>query len=439
MFRVKGKHIYDERGNKFQIFGININGFELAGHGYCLGGMWANNTFAEIAANIRLAGWNSVRIPVHPKIFDNSVISDGILGVWQGSDNEKLKGLRSLDALDKFIDALEAEGIFYVIDNHYLEPGSNFDGDIPPLWYTNKYQEATWIKDCQRLAGRYGNGKRKGYIGIGLKNEPGKTCTWGDGNILTDWKAACEKAYYAIEQVDSTGLIFVGTFSTQAINVMHQNPPNIPSDRFVIEHHEYSTDIWIHIKGQDDPSFPRNMRPLFDEHFGNVARARAVYIGEMGGYYGTGRTGIKDKQHQDELIAYLKENDIINITPWSYGPNGGEGDMGTGGFTDAGYIKYRRDKLDALKPIKTQHAFFLDTIPTGPTKPVEPETPGEKPSVEISFQVGDIVRHRSKTGPQFLYLGNGKAEAFNSHDEFGRINVDDKTFYVHIAVEENEL
>lgn len=432
--KVVGRHIYDDNGNKFQIFGININGFELAGHGYCLGGMWANNTMEEIASNIRLAGWNTVRIPVHPKIFDNNPVPDGILGVWQGSDNEKLRGIRSLDALDRFINCLRDEGIYFIIDHHYLEPGSGFPGDIPPFWYTNNYQEATWIKDLVRLVERYRN--QPHYIGIDIKNEPGKGCSWGDGNNLTDWKQAVNKAFYAIEKVDKKGLIIVEPFDLTSINLMHQDPPDIPKERLLLSKHEYSTDIWPWIKGQDDPQFPRNQRPVFDEHFGNVARARAVYIGEMGGQYGRGASGIKDKLHQDELIAYLTDNDIINITPWAYGENGGMGPNETGGFTDGGYIKYRRDKLDALKPLRTEHAFYFGEEPKPGTKPVEPSIPEkpveptlpEEPSVSVSFNIGEILEHKTGEGPKVLYIGEGIGEYLDPQGTPCRLMVDDKRY-----------
>lgn len=424
--KIVGRDILDNRGNKFQIFGINVIGFEVAGHGFCVGGMWANNTVKEIAQNIRKAGFNTVRLPVHPKVFENKTVPVNILGDWKGGDNEYLDNPGSLDMLDYFIDALEAEGIYLIIDHHYLDG----KGKIPPLWYTNEYTESQWLADLAKLAGRY-NG-RKCFIGIDIKNEPGKGCTWGLGDRLTDWKAASEKAFYAIDRVNKDCLIIVEPFDTTSINLMDMNPPAIPAERLLLSPHIYGPDVWPWMQGLNDSSFPGNQTASFDSMVGDVAKRRAVYVGEFGGQYGKGPSGLKDKLWQDEFLAYLKRKNIVNVSPWGYGPNSGE----TGGVTDVSYINFIEDKLAAYKTLKTSAATFIGETGTKPEPEEEPRPEPETPDWELPdtdepetlFEIGTILFHKSGTGPSILYLGKKTGEYFDSTGQLCRLEVDDVRF-----------
>lgn len=105
--KIVGRDILKDNGDKFQIHSINTIGFEVEAHGYVLGGLWEGITFDQIAANIKKAGFNSVRIPFHPKVFENNKPTDRQLGIWTGSPNRYLRGMGSVDLLDKYIEALE--------------------------------------------------------------------------------------------------------------------------------------------------------------------------------------------------------------------------------------------------------------------------------------------------------------------------------------------
>ena len=404
--KIKDKVIY-VNDKPFQIFGVNVCGFEIAGHGFCLGGLWNGATPAQIAKNIRKAGFNTVRLPVHPKVFENNVVPQNILGAWPNTPNEGLLGKRSLEMLDLFVKELEAEGIYFIIDHHYLDA----EGKIPPMWYTSDYPEARWLNDLAQLAEAFK--LRPGFIGIDIKNEPGKGCTWGSGDPMTDWKIACEKAFYAIDKVNKDCLIITESFSTTSINEMVANPPAIPESRLLMSIHEYGPDVWPWMEGVDDPSFPANQTAILDVHLGNAAKKRAIYVGEFGGQYGKGSSGIKDKLWQDFLIAYMAQRSIVNFSVWAYGPNaGGE----TGGITDDSYLNLRTDKLDALAPLRTAGAVYIGS--SGSDR--DPEPPHE----HEPFNVGDIVVHKSGTGPKILYLGGGDGEFWNDRGELCRVNVD---------------
>lgn len=44
------------------------------------------------------------------------------------------------------------------------------------------------------------------------------------------------------------------------------------------------------------------------------------------------------------------------------------------------------------------------------------------------FEVGDILRHRSKSGPSILYIGKGRGEYFNREDQPCVLDVNDIRF-----------
>lgn len=419
--RIVGKDLVTKSGALFQIFGVNVCGFEIPAHGFCIGGIWGGKTLDEIASNIRAGGMNTVRIPFHPRVFENNPVPDNILGVWTNSPNEKLKGKGSLDMFNLFIEALEKQGLYYIIDHHFLYDVEDLNKRIPPFWYADGYTEAQWLGDLARIAALL-KGK-PGFIGIDLKNEPGQGCTWGSGDSITDWKMAVEKAYFRIDKEDQECLIIVEPYDFKMINDMDSNPPGIPASRLLFSPHIYGPDGWQWMVGLNDPSFPENQRGSLDTMIGKVAKTRAVYLGEFGGNYGSGPTGQKEVKHFDFFISYLKENGILNATHWAYGPNGG---WATNGLTDETYIKYKDDKLNAFKRLKTDRAT-LSTDNPKPT-PIDPKPVDPTPKPSTSFKKGEILKHRSFGGPAILYVGDGKGEFFTDEGLLGRLDVDEERF-----------
>jgi endoglucanase len=105
-----------------------------------------------------------------------------------------------------------------VLDNHRSRADWCCDeahGD--GLWYTPQFPESSWIADWRTLATRYRNSRN--VVAAELRNEirpepqlaPGPTkATWGDGDPLTDWRAAAERAGNAVLAADPDLLVVVG-------------------------------------------------------------------------------------------------------------------------------------------------------------------------------------------------------------------------------------
>ncbi len=181
-----------------------------------------------IAHLVKQLGFNSVRIPWALELYEqNPIVTPSLL-----SANPALQGKHALDVLDAVIDALAREGLVVVLDNHrsrgdWCCDTAHGDG----LWHTAQYPEASFLADWNAIVRRYRT--QPAVIGVDLRNElrpelpddAGSWCTdcdvpaeagcgcwqpsWGDGNPVTDWAAAAERAGNSILQTNPNLLVFV--------------------------------------------------------------------------------------------------------------------------------------------------------------------------------------------------------------------------------------
>jgi endoglucanase len=120
------------------------------------------------------------------------------------------------------------------------------------LWYTRDYPESAWIADWKTIAERYRD--TRNVVAAELRNEirpdpslaPGPTtATWGDGNPLTDWRAAAERGGNAALAANPDLLVIVGGTEYQGnLTGVAEDPVrlNVP-DRVVYAPHDYR---WFH-------------------------------------------------------------------------------------------------------------------------------------------------------------------------------------------------
>ena len=205
-WHTSGNQILDADGHPIRIAGVNWYGFETVQA--APGGLDLQD-YKAVLATIRKNGYNTIRIPISNQMVESPAIPISIqFSNHAGPINADLKGLDSLQLLDKIVTAAGSAGLKVILDNHRSEAGDGPEAN--GLWFTPAYSESSWIADWQMLARRYQNNPT--VIGFDLRNEPhnansGGAC-WGCGGDH-DWHLAAERAGNAVLAVNANLLIFV--------------------------------------------------------------------------------------------------------------------------------------------------------------------------------------------------------------------------------------
>lgn len=334
-----GSQIYDRSGNLVKITGVSWFGFETSA--MAPDGLYARN-WGTILDQLVALHYNLIRIPYSNDILRPGAMPSNINYLL----NPDLKGLTSLQILDKVIEGCRQRGLRVLLDRH--RPTSAGQSD---LWYTSKVSEQQWIDDWVFLAKRYqGNDT---VIGADLQNEPRGAATWGTGDLKTDWHLAAERAGDAILEVNPYWLIFVqgiehvgndwywwgGNLSQVGKYPVVLNVPN----RVVYSPHDYGPQVyeqgWFKV-----PSFPNNLPSVWDEHWGYIAEQgiAPVVLGEFGGK-SVGKDA--EGQWQRALVTYLGQHDFSFIS-WALNPTSGD----TGGILQSDWLSVDSSKQSLYSP-----------------------------------------------------------------------------------------
>jgi endoglucanase len=209
-WHTRGHQILDASGHPVRIAGINWYGFETPDE--VVHGLWSQD-YRAIIDDVRRLGYNTIRIPISNQMVEHPIVPQGISSYGSsGRINLDLKGLNSLQILDKIIAYAGRDGLKVILDDHRSEAGESAEQN--GLWYTSAYTGRDWIRDWATIAGRYAGDPA--VIGFDLRNEPhtpaGESypqgATWGTGDPATDIRLAYEKAGDAILAADPEALIF---------------------------------------------------------------------------------------------------------------------------------------------------------------------------------------------------------------------------------------
>lgn len=349
------KGIIYHNGKAINLFGVNLPGFH--GRDNVIYGLWQQN-YKVMIGNIKGRGFNAIRIPFSSVPLGSGVMPTNI----NYYVNPELQGLDSISVMDKIIEELNRQEMYFIFDCH-----TDYATDsIPELWYTDQYTEEQWITDLKFLANRYRS--REYFVGLDLKNEPHGQATWGTGDKTTDWKWAAERASAEVLATNSNILIFVEGIQDNAVcststwghgwggNLEPQScyPINIPRDKLVFAPHVYGPDVYNHTYFSD-PAFPENMPEIWDTHFGYLFdQGYAVAIGEFGGKYGHAHQydnwktpDPHDITWQNAIVDYFIKKGLRYFFYWTWNPNSGD----TGGILqdDDTWTNVWQDKYDNLK------------------------------------------------------------------------------------------
>jgi endoglucanase len=335
--RTSGGKLVDQAGREVRLTGVNWFGCETSV--FAPHGLWARN-WRDMLEQIAKSGFNALRLPYSNQLLEPSALPTSI----DFTKNPDLKDKTALEILDTIIDGAAAIGLVIVLDRH--RPTADAQSE---LWYTDRISEQRWLDDWVMLARRYR--RQPAVVGADLHNEPHGQATWGDGNRLTDWRLAAERAGNAILEANPDWLIVVegiervgedsywwgGNLRAAASSPVRLSRP----DKLVYSAHDYGPEVfpqaWFGAK-----DFPRNLSALWRDHWAYLATSGAapVLLGEFGG-----RSVGQDPegQWQRGLVEFLK-SEGISYTYWAWNPDSGN----TGGVLKDDWQTVDRPKLDLL-------------------------------------------------------------------------------------------
>lgn len=165
-WHTRGSEILNEQDQLVRIAGVNWAGFET--ERFVAGGLTFQD-YRTILRFIKNSGYNVIRIPISNQMVESAVVPSQIsFSGRTGTINSDLKGLQSLQVLDKIVEKAGELGLKVILDNHRSEAGNSAEAN--GLWFTAAYPERAWIADWTALAERY-----RGHatvIGFDLRNEP---------------------------------------------------------------------------------------------------------------------------------------------------------------------------------------------------------------------------------------------------------------------------
>ena len=329
-WHTSGNLILDRQGRSIRIQGINWYGFETTRK---VPGGLAVQDYRAILETIRSEGFNTVRIPFSNEMIRNPVIPQAISFASDRGQaiNQPLRGLNSLQILDRIVEHAGKIGLKIILDNHRSEAGNSAEDN--GLWYTADFPESAWIADWQMLARRYSGNST--VIGMDLRNEPhnatsGGSC-WAGCGPAHDWHLAAQRAGDAVLAINPHLIVFVegtdvvngdwywwgGNLQGVLFAPVRLRVPN----QLVYSAHEYGPQEYAQkwFKGATSSS----LMAVFDRHWDFISRNKIapVWIGEFGTSNRTqditDTTPGTEGQWFQALVSYLDLNSEVGWTLWA--------------------------------------------------------------------------------------------------------------------------
>jgi endoglucanase len=314
-WHTSGSQIYDANNQAVRIAGINWYGFEttdLVAHGL------SSQDYKTILDTIKAQGFNTVRMPLSNQMVESPSSSLNI-SFWSNytAINTDLRGLNSLQVLDKIVAYAGTIGLKIILDNHRSEAGNSAEAN--GLWFTGAYPEASWIADWQALATRYADNPT--IIGFDLRNEPhnansGGAC-WDCGGA-NDWHLAAERGGDAVLAINPNLLLFVE--GTDAYGNDYYwwggNLEGVAKSPVTLSVPKYAQS-WF------SNASPASLQAVWTAHWAYVAQQKIapVWLGEFGTQNrdsdAAGSTPGSQGQWFQSLVGLLNANPELNWTYWA--------------------------------------------------------------------------------------------------------------------------
>ncbi|AKT42362.1 glycoside hydrolase family 5 protein [Chondromyces crocatus] len=311
--RILGRWILDGDGTRFKLASVNWYGAEKRDH--VPAGLERAHR-SDIARRIRRMGVNSVRLPWSNELVETDpVVGDEVIAA-----NLDLGGRRALEVLDAVIEALAAEGLVVILDNHSSDTDACCDEtDGNGLWYTSTYTEERWLASWRAIVTRYLD--QPAVVAAELRNAlrpaNGVTPVWGGGDPATDWHAAVQRGGNAVLEINPDLLVVVqaldgasdlraaGTLPVQLavenrlVYAVHDDQRFYPGVNTPEDLTGPLEDHWGHLLAYDQP----NKAPIWMNEFSTCHTSVTCVNDESG-------RGLWFQS----LLVYLSQNDV----DWGY-------------------------------------------------------------------------------------------------------------------------
>jgi endoglucanase len=342
-WHTQGSMMLNSSNQRVRIQGINWYGFETATqvvHGL------DKQDYRTILDRVQEMGFNTLRLPFSNQMVESPIVPSTVSFEQDGhAINSDLRGLKSIQVLDRVIAYAGSLGLRVILDNHRSEAGDGAAAN--GLWYTAAYPESSWIADWQALAMRYAGNST--VIGMDIRNEPhlankGGAC-WDCGSKAKDWHLAAERAGNAILAINPELLIFVeGTdvynndyywwggnlegvrTSPVVLNVPHQ---------LVYSAHDYGATEYAQPWFNSNTTYA-SLETVWTKHWAFIAREdiAPVWLGEFGTNADAldARDSMAGSQGQwfSSMVRFLGANSDIHWTYWALNGEDRYGLLNTG-------------------------------------------------------------------------------------------------------------
>lgn len=313
--RTEGSAIKDSRGAAVRLVSVSWYGFDQGE--FVVGGL-DHAPLKDLARQIRAMGFNSVRLPwANQTVESNPVVPDYAL-----SANPEFRGKHALEIMDAVINALAAEHLLVILDNHVSRADwCCNDKDGNGIWYSHDYPEQQWIKDWKTLIRRY---KSQPYVvGADLRNEPRSGAKWGGNDPAVDWHAAAERGGNAVLTENPNLLVIVeGPNYSLNLEDFGQLPVRLPvAHRLVYSPHNYG---W----SQPTPQSYEEFKSYLDHKWGYLGsgdHSAPIWVGEFGVCQNP-----EDCRQFGSWLPFLLRYIAETGAGWSYWPLNGTQSSGEG-------------------------------------------------------------------------------------------------------------
>jgi endoglucanase len=347
-WHTSGNQIVDASGHAVRIAGVNWYGFETTDQ--VVHGLWAQD-YHTILKAIKNDGYNTIRLPFSNQMVENPIVPSNIsYANGGGAINTDLKGLNSIQVLDKIITAAGAIGLRVMLDNHRSEAGNSAEAN--GLWYTSAYPESAWINDWKTMVSRYSGFRDASgnptVIAVDLRNEPHLmangsatgACWTGDSatagclptNTSQNWPVAAERAGNAVLSVNSSLLIVVEGVDCYGgdcdwwggnLEGVSSNPINLSvPGRTIYSAHDYGPNLFQQSWFNASTSFA-SLSAVWNKFWGYISanHVAPVFVGEFGTTNNTSdiQSSTPGSQGQwfQALINFLQNSPNLNWTYWA--------------------------------------------------------------------------------------------------------------------------
>ncbi|RSL17135.1 endoglucanase [Edaphobacter aggregans] len=328
-WHTSGNQILDERNQPVRIEGINWYGFETVRQ--VPGGLTVQD-YRTILQTIKRNGFNTVRIPLSNQMIERPVVPKNIgFENEQGTINTDLRGLSSLEILDRIVEYAGTLGLKVILDNHRSEAGDS--AEQSGLWYTNEYPESAWIGDWESLVRRYAGNST--VVGVDLRNEPhnansGGAC-WDCGGER-DWHQAAERGGNAVLRVNPRLIVFVegvDAYDNDSywwggnLEGVRRSPVRLKvANQLVYSPHTYGPNEYAQ-KWFNTNTTAASLEAVWVKHWAYVSLSgiAPVWVGEFGTTNKTedirGNVPGSEGQWFQSLVQFLGKHQELSWTSWA--------------------------------------------------------------------------------------------------------------------------